>query len=124
MKVFVDDIRKAPEKYDLVFRNGEDFLKWKEENEDVRIQLLSLDHDLGEYCIDGYDIVKKLVSDHVFNIDIIQFHTDNIVGMKNMYMYLRSAKVAGVIPETTNIIKRKVVCIDGNEHFASYDVIK
>ena len=68
--------------------------------------------------------VKRLVSDHVFNIDIIQFHTDNIVGMKNMYMYLRSAKVAGVIPETTNIIKRKVVCIDGNEHFASYDVIQ
>lgn len=29
MKVFVDDIRKAPEKYDLVFRNGKEVTVYK-----------------------------------------------------------------------------------------------
>lgn len=120
MKIFVDDIRVAPNHYDLVFRTGEDFINWLKDNSDKHIDLISLDHDLGEGIMDGYELVKQMV-DICFSCCVIQFHTDNITGFLNMYHYLKSANKAGVI-NVPKLRKQKVNCINGVETIAPYNV--
>lgn len=114
MNIFLDDLRAAPEKYDLVFRTGESFLEWLEANPETEVKLMTFDHDLGEQVIDGYETVKRLV-EMPNNISTVRFHTDNLIGLKNMYMYFRSAKKHGLLPNLKHINPHKFVCIDGVE---------
>ncbi|EKZ0898461.1 cyclic-phosphate processing receiver domain-containing protein [Listeria monocytogenes] len=122
MNIFVDDLREAPEKYDQAFTTAENFLEWYALNEHPEIDLISLDHDLGEYNMDGYDLVKFLVD---FNVSFhnIQFHTDNTEGFKNMYYYVKDAADKGRLPALQHLEKRKVICSDGVETFASHTII-
>lgn len=119
MKIFVDDIRAAPSKYNKTFRTAEDFIKWLHENKDTCVSTLSLDHDLGENVMDGYQLVKTLV-DIPNYIQRIQFHTDNMIGLKNMYMYLKNAKDAGVLPNLISVSPRKYIVINGVETVHPY----
>ena len=98
IKISVDDIRAIPDGYDLLFLNPENFISWRKDNPEITISELSLDHDMGLDYMDGYDLVKYMVDDESMNInkiERIQFHTDNMIGLKNMYCYLESAKKHG-----------------------------
>ena len=73
---------------------------------------MSLDHDLGEGVMTGYDLVKKLV-DIFPKIDRITLHTDNNIGFRNMYIYLANARREHVIPPELVIEKQKFNLYDG-----------
>lgn len=114
VKIFVDDIRVAPDKYDLVFRSGEELLEWLKVNVGTEVELLSLDHDLDEGYMDGTQLCRELVEMNP-RIKAVQFHTDNYEGLKNMYSIWKSAHKVGVLPRLKHLNPYKVVCIDGNE---------
>lgn len=111
MKIFVDDIRIAPPAYDKTFRTAEEFIQWLHKNPETKIQKLSLDHDLGENIMDGYQLVKNIV-EMPNNIQKIQFHTDNMIGLKNMYYYIKNAKDAGILPNLRTVSPRKIIIIN------------
>ncbi|WP_307976742.1 cyclic-phosphate processing receiver domain-containing protein [uncultured Streptococcus sp.] len=116
LKIFVDDERPYPVGYNKVYRDGESLLMFLRENKDVKISLLSLDHDLGEDKMDGYELVKQLVELNP-NISKIRFHTSNIVGFHNMGNYLINAKKAGEATGIKEIVPNKwVVLGDGSEY--------
>ncbi|EAC2536842.1 cyclic-phosphate processing receiver domain-containing protein [Listeria monocytogenes] len=48
MNIFIDDLRLAPEKYTHSFLTAESFLCWCEAHDYPTIELLLLDHDLGD----------------------------------------------------------------------------
>ena len=101
MKIFLDDLRPVPDEFDLVFRSGKALLKYLKGNPNQHYELISFDHDLGENTLTGYDVVKEIVNDSEikFTFDIIQFHTANIVGFKNMYHYLVNAQIYDMLPQ-------------------------
>lgn len=99
MKVFVDDIRVV-KGFDYIAKTAEDFYAYIRNHEITHIELLSLDHDLGDsHALTGYDIVKALPELGV-SIGRIQFHTANPVGFENMVYY------------AINLKKHKIVKID------------
>ena len=84
MKLYVDDIRIAPEGWVQAWtaREAIEFLGTKTVTE------LSLDHDLGDVSEDtGYDIMKW-IEVRVFHDEMplpeIKFHTSNPAGRQNM----------------------------------------
>jgi hypothetical protein len=95
INLFLDDERVEPLGFLRVstVKTLVDFLELNDEEIDV----LSLDHDLGEEP-DGTEAVKWLVGLCLDEdrIKTIQFHTNNIVARKNMYSYLKSAQKAGI----------------------------
>lgn len=119
MNIFLDDLRLAPDKYDLVFRSGEELVQWVINNPNEEIDLLSFDHDLGDGQIDGYDTVKQLV-DLSVKAKKIQFHTDNFQGLLNMFWYLKNANKAGLLPTLRTLNPHKIECIDGIERVSLY----
>lgn len=119
MNVFVDDIRFAPEKYDLVFRSAEDFIEWLNNNKETEIRLLSLDHDLGENVMDGTKLARTIV-EMPNAIMGIQFHSDNFQGIKNMYSIFSSAARSGLMPQLRRLIPYKINTIDGVESPVKY----
>jgi len=94
MKIFLDDIRKAPPGYILI------------KNVDVLINLynsygndikeISLDHDLGDGYKTGYDFCKwfeeKVFNNEITYIPKFTLHTANPVGRKNMAVCLYGIK--------------------------------
>lgn len=102
INLFLDDERVEPLGFLRVstVKTLVDFLELNDEEIDV----LSLDHDLGEEP-DGTEAVKWLVELYLGDdrIKTIQFHTNNIVARKNMYSYLKSAQKAGIFSPTTRI---------------------
>ena len=78
---------------------------------------------MGLDYMDGYDLVKYMVDDELMNIDLIkriQFHTDNIIGLKNMYCYLESAKKHGAVGKEIIVEKEKINLIDGKLSYSGY----
>lgn len=123
--IFVDDLRVSPSMYDLTFRNGEDlitYLKKKQaEDKEFTIGKLSLDHDLGEGIMDGYDIVKQLAMlEPMIRIENLQFHTSNPTGWTNMFKYVLKATQHGLFYPDMYVEPRVVEVIDGVESFASF----
>lgn len=96
MKIFVDDIRTV-DGFDYIARTAKVFFDYCINNKINRIELLSLDHDLGDSSAPtGYDIVKGL-PDLGLSIGTIQFHTANPVGFDNMLHYALNLKKHGVV---------------------------
>ena len=103
MKVFVDDERKV-EGFTHTFLNAKDFIKYCLENNVKHIDVLSLDHDLGDPDeLTGYDIVKHL-PEFLTSIGQLQFHTANPVGFENMLAYAKNLKKHEIL-EIENIIE-------------------
>lgn len=91
MKIFVDDLRVV-EGFDYIAKDADDFFNYCINNGIKHIDLLSLDHDLGESdVLTGYDIVKRL-PDLNLSIGRIQFHTANPIGFDNMMIYAKNLK--------------------------------
>ena len=123
IKISVDDIRAIPDEYDLLFLNQENFISWRKDNLEIEISELSLDHDMGLDYMDGYDLVKYIVHEDSMNIgsiEYIQFHTDNMIGLKNMYCYLESAKKHGAVGKEIIVEKEKINLIDGKLSYSGY----
>lgn len=90
MKLWVDDIRPAPEGY-LLFRTVNDTLRYIRLNSDY-IELIDLDHDAGDCAKEGGDyinilremkrltIIKKMDFSHIK----FRLHSMNPVGVQNM----------------------------------------
>lgn len=124
-RIFLDDIRFVPQGYNLVFRNGEDLIKYLQEHPNEHYELISFDHDLGQNVMDGFDVVKEIVNNEKINFtfDKFQFHTDNLTGFINMFYYLISARKNNVISENGLIDPFKHTYIDGIEENLNYSPI-
>lgn len=97
INLYVDDLRDCPEGF-LVARSYEEAINYLNDNE---INILSLDHDLGEdkngnLLPTGYDVVKY-ICEHGLKVRKIYLHTDNPVGRDNMYHTLLGAQRRGFI---------------------------
>lgn len=115
--IWIDDLRATPEGFDLTFKTARAFITYLTENPNLPIGTLSLDHDLQDVVdgveMTGYDLLKTILSeDFGINPTLIQAHTDNSVGFRNMILYALSAKAAGVI--TSKINPYKVKWLDGD----------
>lgn len=101
MKLWIDDVRPAPEGYVWVRSVNEakdiietieelfgSFSLWNPstgEEKRVRIELIDLDHDSGDYANDGGDYIKLLdwLEETGRNYPI-RIHSMNPVGVENM----------------------------------------
>ena len=86
MKLWVDDVRPAPEGYEWAKSVNEaiDILRrWI--NCRVRVEVIDLDHDAGDYVNDGGDYIKILDWLERIMVDVpIRIHSMNPVGVQNM----------------------------------------
>ena len=86
MKIWVDDLRPVPSGYELAKSvNQAISLIKKAEKDNELIEILDLDHDLGDYYSDGGDAIKLL--DWLAERETfypIRIHTANPVGRANM----------------------------------------
>ena len=86
MKIWVDDIRPVPEGYIGTKSVNETIVLIENmESNGIEIELLNLDHDLGDYACDGGDAIKIL--DYLAERETyypIKIHTSNPVGRSNM----------------------------------------
>ena len=94
MKIWLDDIRPAPEGW-VWIKNGKEMTMIL--SRDYSIEEISLDHDLGEDSISGYEILeiietKIAVGLWLGNIPIFRVHSMNPVGRKNMERAIESIK--------------------------------
>ena len=124
-RILLDDIRFVPQGYNLVFRNGEDLIKYLKEHPNEHYDLISFDHDLGQNVMDGFDVIKEIVNNENINFtfDKFQFHTDNLTGFVNMFYYLISARKNNVISMKGLIDPFKHTYIDGVEENLNYSPI-
>ena len=86
MKIWLDDLRPAPQGYNTA-KSVNEAIKLIEdaENNSIEIEMIDLDHDLGDYASDGGDAIKLLdwlVERETFYP--IEIHTANPVGRANM----------------------------------------
>ena len=106
LKIFVDDERKV-DGFTHTFLNARDFINYCVENKVKHIDLLSLDHDLGDpEELTGYDIVKHL-PELLETVGQLQFHTANPVGFENMLAYSKNLKKHGVL-KIGNIVETQL----------------
>src|SRR5574338_972354 len=85
MKLWLDDVREAPEGWTRCY-TAEDVIDvlirgWE------NIEEISLDHDLGEGVRSGYDVVNFIEAHiHSYRVKppILRIHSANPVGRKNM----------------------------------------
>lgn len=84
MKLYVDDVRIAPDGWAQAW-NAKQAIKYLAHG---NVTHLSLDHDLGDPNKDtGYDImnwIEQAVAFEVITLPEITFHTANPTGRKNM----------------------------------------
>lgn len=84
MNVFLDDEREPPNGFILV-RNIYECIEFLRSGE---VEILSLDHDLGDGKKTGYDLVKYMVEHNIYPSKAVYIHTMNPVGRENMYKTL------------------------------------
>lgn len=103
INVYVDDLRDCPVGF-VVARTFQEAIHLLENQE---VDILSLDHDLGEntegnLLPSGYDLVKYMCENGL-RANKIYIHTDNPVGRTNMYETLQGAKRRGFIDSDIEI---------------------
>lgn len=88
MKLWMDDIRPAPEGFVLCRSVNETIARILEaERAGIAIELIDCDHDLGDYAPDGGDGIKLI--DYLAergSFYPIRLHTMNPVGRGNMQL--------------------------------------
>lgn len=87
MNVFLDDVRACPKGFRLA-RTAEQCMKLLET---CKIEVLSLDHDLGYQKPTGYDVAKFMVRNKLFAPKII-IHSANPIGSIRMFLLLNKHK--------------------------------
>jgi hypothetical protein len=92
MKIWVDDVRPAPEGYHWCksVNEAKDFIegcmKWNR-----KIEIIDLDHDAGDYASDGGDYIALLdwLEEYMICYFPIRIHSMNPVGRENMQRIIR-----------------------------------
>lgn len=101
-KIFFDDDRPDLSGWSSM-RTSEQlfyFLQHIDGSNPVPIQILSMDHDIGHDNMSGYELLKEVINNHPSAFDLVEeirFHTNNMVGGRNMYLLMKNAQKAGVI---------------------------
>jgi hypothetical protein len=94
MKIFLDDIRNAPDDSWTVVRTAQEALKLLKEG---NVEVISLDHDLGSGKLTGYDVVKWIEKEvflkKEYKSPAIQIHSANPVGRQNISAAIKRIKV-------------------------------
>ena len=103
INLYVDDLRDCPEGFQVA-RTMEEAIEILETKQ---VNILSLDHDLGEdsqgnLLPTGYDLVK-LFCERGLHANKIYLHTDNPVGRDNMYHTLKAAQRRGFIDSNMDV---------------------
>lgn len=96
MKLWVDDIRTAPEGYVWCksVNEAKDTVLMLElyatVNEDYKVELIDLDYDAGDYANEGGDYIRLLdwLEETKRNYPI-RIHSMNVVGVENMRRIIR-----------------------------------
>jgi hypothetical protein len=85
MKLWIDDVRPAPEGYIWAKSVNQAKLDILDREDLVPFELLDLDHDSGDYFADGGDYIKLLdwLEETGRNYPI-RIHSQNVVGVQNM----------------------------------------
>lgn len=87
MKLWVDDVRPAPEGYWLAesVNSAKLAIQIVEDSNSLTVELIDLDHDAGDYANDGGDYIKLLdwLEETGRNYPI-RIHSMNPVGVENM----------------------------------------
>lgn len=94
--IYLDDdleYRNTPPGY-LRFTTGESLIDYMNDN-NPEVGTISFDNDLGEDVLEGYDVVKEMISSG-WNVKNVVVHSANIVAKNNMQRYILSANRAGV----------------------------
>jgi hypothetical protein len=100
MRLWIDDVRPAPEGYKLITSVAEAktiCCQHLNTNKELNIEEINLDHDAGDYRSMGGDYIELLnwleekthCEDWVINA-IFKFHSQNPVGVENMKRVCRS----------------------------------
>ena len=98
MKLWIDDIRPAPEGYVWLKSVNQvidyiDALFFDDKYFDLPVELVDLDHDAGDYAIDGGDYIKLLdYWEELWGKGLpfdIRIHSANPVGVQNMRAIIR-----------------------------------
>ena len=93
LKIFLDDIRDAPDEIWITVRTAESLIALLCTQEG-HIDILSLDHDLGEGKKTGYEVLKWMEAQvflHGYNPPKeILVHSANPVGIINMNQAIKS----------------------------------
>ena len=87
MKIWIDDVRPAPEGYAWCKSVNEAkefitrYMQWN-----IQIELLDLDHDAGDFASDGGDYIEILnwLEEYMVCYFPIHIHSMNPVGVENM----------------------------------------
>lgn len=103
IRLYLDDLRDIPKS--LGFTGARTFEEATELLIKHDVEILSLDHDLGEdvhgkELLNGYDLVKWICENYEganLRIKAIYIHSDNPVGREAMYQTLLAAKRRGFI---------------------------
>lgn len=108
INLYLDDMRDCPEGF-VIARNADIALYYLEHFD---IDILSLDHDLGEnyqtgeLLPSGQDFVKELCEkseERGWSVNKVYIHTDNVSGRMAMYQTLNAAKRRGFISGDTQV---------------------
>lgn len=91
INLYMDDLRSCPQGFVLA-RSGEECVQLLQ---DVKVHILSLDHNLDWDKMDGYEVAKFMV-DHQIYADEIYLHSSNPVGRERMYHLLKGNKPKNV----------------------------
>ena len=100
MKLWIDDVRSAPEGYDVAksVNEAKEIIRFCEnpnrypsywsstkDVEPIEIELIDIDHDAGDYAHDGGDYIKLLDwLEETGRSYPIRIHSMNPVGVENM----------------------------------------
>lgn len=92
LKVWLDDVRPMPSDFDIHVKTADEAIKKLKTNQ---VNLISLDHDLGEEdSKTGYDVAKFIEQsafDGSLNPLEIKIHSANPVGVNNMRMCINNS---------------------------------
>lgn len=87
MKIWVDDIRPAPDEtwdFCATVNGAIELIKWYE-SKGIKIELIDLDHDASDYAISGGDYINILNwLEETGRSYPIHIHSMNPVGVENM----------------------------------------
>jgi hypothetical protein len=90
MWLYLDDVRRTPDGWERVYSAQECIDKLSTR----RVEIVSLDHDLGDGVPSGYDVMKwiekQVFTDPTYTPPSIIFHTDNPAGKENMRLCLNA----------------------------------
>lgn len=84
-RIWLDDVRPAPEGWDW-YLTAEAMIDDMRRliNHGAKIEMISLDNDLGEGCMEGYKVLDWLESLQIFVPFGIHIHTSNPVARERM----------------------------------------